>query len=140
MHIIKLHNPHGLKSPLARPLVHPQVARCGGMLWQRWQCTQLERLASCCFVFRNAHRAGHSNWRLMHFWHPVAQRCFILFTSLHMHTQGSMLAIIFTCTFVLTLLGLSGYCHSSSFHQVISSFLMDRWKGNDFSTKFEAEA
>ena len=32
----------------------------------------------------------------MHFWHPVAQRCFILFTSLHMHTQGSMLAIIFT--------------------------------------------
>ena len=31
----------------------------------------------------------------MHFWHPVAQRCFILFTSLHMHT-GSMLAIIFT--------------------------------------------
>ena len=98
---LKLHNPHGLKSPLARPLVHPQVARCGGMLWQRWQCTQLERLASCCFVFRNAHRAGHSSWRLMHFWHLVAQRCFIFFTSLHMHTQGSMLAIIFTCTFVL---------------------------------------
>ena len=26
------------------------------------------------------------------------------------------------------------WCTSSSFHQVISSFLMDRWKGNDFST------
>ena len=42
-------------------------------------------------VFRHAHRAVHNHWRLMHFWHPVAQRGFILFTSLPMHTQGSML-------------------------------------------------
>ena len=58
----------------------------------------LSGLPLACLVFRHAHRAVHNNWRLMPFWHPVAQRCFILFTSLHMHTQGSMLAIIFTVT------------------------------------------
>ena len=46
---------HGLKSPLARPPVHPQVARCRGVLWQRlwqrWQCKQFERLASCVLSF-----------------------------------------------------------------------------------------
>ena len=31
----------------------------------------LSGLPDACFVFRNAHRAVHSNWRLMHFWHPV---------------------------------------------------------------------
>ena len=51
----------------------------------------LSGLPLACLVFRNAHRAVQSNWRLMHFWHLVAQRCFILYTSLHMHTQGSML-------------------------------------------------
>ena len=50
-----LHQTRGLKFPLARPPVHPQVARCGGVLWQRlwqrWQCTQLERLTSCLLRF-----------------------------------------------------------------------------------------
>ena len=40
-------------------------------------------------------KKSYTYWRLMHFWHLVAQRCFILYTSLHMHTQGSMLALIF---------------------------------------------
>ena len=52
---------HGLKFPLARPPVHPQVAPWWDVLWQRlwqgWQCKKLESgLLLACFVFRNALR------------------------------------------------------------------------------------
>ena len=76
---------HGLKFPLARPPVarppvHPQVVPWWDVLWQRlwqgWQCKTLESgLLLACFVFRNAHRVVQCNWRLMHFWHLVAQSC-----------------------------------------------------------------
>ena len=52
---------HGLKFPLARPPVHPQVAPWWDVLWQRlwqgWQCKKLESgLLLACLVFRNALR------------------------------------------------------------------------------------
>ena len=61
---------HGLRFPLARPPVHPQVARWWDVLWQRlwqgWQCKKLESsLLLACLVFRSAQCAVQSNWRLM---------------------------------------------------------------------------
>ena len=70
-----------------------------GLFLQSGNVHNLSGLPLACLVFCNAHRAVHSNWCLMHFWHLVAQRCFFFFTSLHMHTQGSMLAIIFPVYF-----------------------------------------
>ena len=59
-----------LRFPLARPPVHPQVARWWDVLWQRlwqgWQCKKLESsLLLACLVFRSAQCAVQSNWRLM---------------------------------------------------------------------------
>ena len=61
---------HGLRFPLARPPVHPQVARWWDVLWQRlwqgWQCKKLESsLLLACLVFRSAQCAVQSIWRLM---------------------------------------------------------------------------
>ena len=89
---------HGLKFPLARPPVHPQVARCGGVLWQRlwqrWQCKQLERLASCLLSFPQCASRSARQLALDAFLASCSPTLLHSFHLLHMHTQGSMLAPI----------------------------------------------